>query len=121
MEIKEEKTFENYLLQRNDMYKSIEKQRYQDLVFSEEEEIANQVFRRKIIEKRAELPNSFYREYTLKYLNLIDNCELFNLIEKMPKGGVLHIHLDCCFHISWVILHKFVFYLISFFNFCEAL
>ncbi len=115
MEIDEESTLQKYLLKRNCIYQSIQKQKYQDLIFSEEEEIANQVFRRKLNEKRSELPNSFYRKYTLKYLNFIDNSELFKIIEKMPKGGVLHIHLDCCFELLWVFCIDFIVFPICFF------
>ena len=98
----ENTSFENYLARRANICKTIDKQKYQDLEFSEEEQAVNQIFRKKLNEQRALLPNSFYREYTLKYLNLIESSEIFPLIKKMPKGGVLHIHLDCCFNMSWV-------------------
>lgn len=105
METNGNNSFENYLEKRADIIKTIQKQKYQDLIFSEEEELANQSFRKSLTEQRNLLPNSFYREYTLKYVNLIETSEFFPLIKKMPKGGVLHIHLGCCFDSSWVIIN----------------
>lgn len=98
----EANSFESYMEKRNNIFKSIQKQKYQDLAFSEEEEKANEIFRKKLNEQRALLPNSFYREYTLKYLDLIEKSEIFPIMKNMPKGGILHIHLDCCFELEWV-------------------
>lgn len=101
----EANSFESYMEKRSNIFKSIQKQKYQDMAFSEEEEKANEVFRKKLNEQRALLPNSFYREYTLKYLDLIEKSEIFPIMKKMPKGAILHIHLDCCFELEWVIFH----------------
>ena len=115
-------SFENYLEKRADILKTIEKHKYQDLVFSEEEELANQIFRKRLTEQRNLLPSSFYREYTLKYLNLIETSEIFPIVKNMPKGGVLHIHLGCCFHPDWVyFFFDLVRYYLQFFSFFAAL
>ena len=111
----EANSFESYMEKRSNIFKSIQKQKYQDLAFSEEEEKANEVFRKKLNEQRALLPNSFYREYTLKYLDLIEKSEIFPIMKSMPKGGILHIHLDCCFELEWVYQNLFLFFIFFYF------
>lgn len=96
-------SFEEYLSKRKELLCSAEKIKYGDLTFSEDEEKANDFFKKKIISLRESLPSSFYREYTLKYVDLIQKSDFFSLIQSMPKGGVLHLHMSCCFEISWVL------------------
>lgn len=95
-------SLEEYLSKRKDLITSAEKNKFGDLTFSEDEEKANECFKKKLIALRESLPSSFYREYTLKYVDLIQKSDIFSLLQIMPKGGVLHLHMSCCFEISWV-------------------
>lgn len=110
MDFQDNQSFKNYLEKRNGILEAIQKHKYGDLTFTQEEEKANDIFRKKLIEERSKLPVSFFRENTMKYLDLIEKNEIFLIVKKMPKGGVLHLHTSCCFEISWVFFSIDFFY-----------
>lgn len=102
MEDESPNSFKEYRFKRSEICKSIELKKYGQLTFTPQEEELNKVFRSKISEIRSNLDPSFYRQYTLPNLYKLNQTSLFKAIDKMPKGAVLHIHLDCCYDVDWV-------------------
>lgn len=73
----------------------MQNQKYSDVSFTNGDEEANKIFKIMIESQRKNLPASFYRGNTLKNKELIDASDLFKITQKMPKGAVLHLHVDC--------------------------
>ena len=86
---------EAYLQERDELIYQIQETKYDDLLFNKEEEKANTVFRGMITTQRKNIHPSFYRGNSMKHKALIDANDLFKVIKKMPKGAVLHLHIDC--------------------------
>lgn len=55
-----------------------------------------------MIKERSALDDEFYKGYTLKHKDEYQkNSRIFEAVEKLPKGGVQHIHIDCCLDSEW--------------------
>jgi len=60
-----------------------------------------------LIKERSALDDEFYKGYTLKHRNEYQkNSRIFEAVEKLPKGAIHHIHIDCCLDIEWVTIIK---------------
>lgn len=97
---------EEYLQEREELVNQIQEIKYDDLLFNKEEEKANTIFRCMINTQRKNIPSSFYRGNTMKHKVLIDNTDIFKVIKKMPKGAILHLHVDCAIDPDFVHNYK---------------
>lgn len=86
---------EAYLQERENLVSHIQDMKYDDLLFTKEEEKANTVYRTVISSLRKNTHPSFFRGNSMKHRVIIDQTDLFKIIKKMPKGAILHLHVDC--------------------------
>ena len=98
---------ETYLQARDELIYQIQEFKYGDMVFNKEEEAANNIFRQMIATQRKNIPPSFYRGNSMSHKVMIDNNDLFKVIKKMPKGAVLHLHVDCAIDPDFVSKNNF--------------
>ena len=93
---------EQHLKSREELLNSLINQKYEEISFSTIEEKANQVFINLVDKERSSLEDTFYKIHTLRHQEQIKhNSNLYKALLKLPKGGVLHIHTDCCHDIDW--------------------
>lgn len=95
-------TYEDYQQKRARYVQQFEKAKYRYLEFSEQEEQVNQKFRAAIAQKKSALPDQFFRNYTLKFREQINNCPIYKIIADMPKGVLHHLHFDTANDNEWV-------------------
>jgi len=74
---------------------------FKGLPFSEIDEKAKQVFRKVLLKERKARDNSFFQNKTLTLRKDYEQTDLFKVCKAMPKGGALHIHIDCCVDVDW--------------------
>ncbi|HCN36138.1 MAG TPA: hypothetical protein DIS94_00295 [Bacteroidetes bacterium] len=75
-----------------------------DVILTRDEEILNQ----KLLRLQKEFINASGKEfppshYFYRYRNMIDTSESYQLLKKMPKGAMLHIHSSAMGPIHWLI------------------
>lgn len=104
MEVESPTTFKEYRRKRSIIHKEMLANKYGNLVFTPQEDSLNTSFHKLLSEERSKLTPSFYRENTLKHVKKMHDNKLFKIIDKMPKGATLHIHLDCCYSLDFVFL-----------------
>ncbi|EGR32867.1 hypothetical protein IMG5_068440 [Ichthyophthirius multifiliis] len=93
---------EKYLKQRSKCLQQLQSNKYKGLKFTELELQANELFKKLIFKERDLHDDLFYKVHTLKHIEYItQKSELYQAILKLPKGAVLHIHIDCCNDIEW--------------------
>lgn len=103
---------EAYLQERDDLISQIQDMKYEDLIFTKEEEAANTIFRSIISSQRKNTPASFYRGNSMKFKTLIDQSDIYKILKKMPKGAILHLHVDCAIDPDFVFNFSYLFGLI---------
>ncbi|KAL4472248.1 hypothetical protein ABPG72_013881 [Tetrahymena utriculariae] len=93
---------EDYLKKREELEREIIAAKYNKITFSPIEEEANKLYRQVLIKERATKEDSFFQGYTLKQREQFEKESfIFKSILKLPKGAVLHIHIDSCMDIDW--------------------
>lgn len=89
------KRLESYLQERDDLIFQIQDIKYDGMVFNKDEEKANSIFRGMINTQRKNIQPSFYRGNSMKHKSMIDSNDIYKVLKKMPKGCILHLHIDC--------------------------
>ncbi|KAL4482851.1 hypothetical protein ABPG74_018877 [Tetrahymena malaccensis] len=93
---------EDYLQKREELEIEITKTKYDGISFTPIEEQANKIYRQALINERATKDDSFYKGYTLRHRDQFEKESfIFKAIQKLPKGAVQHIHIECCMDIDW--------------------
>lgn len=88
-------SLESYSKSRLELVDKTQKIKYGDMFFNKDEEQANTIFKLMINNQQKNAHFSFYRGNSMKHKQLIDSSDIFRVIKKMPKGAVLHLHVDC--------------------------
>lgn len=91
-----------YAARREALVERNEKIKYGELEFSYAEELANQAFKKILQDQRGFLPEDIHMRWSMKYKNLIDKNAIYKIIQKMPKGALHHMHVDCSLDPEWV-------------------
>jgi hypothetical protein len=86
---------DSYFQKRLELMSKMQSQKYSGVSFTKRDEEANKIFKLLLESQRKTLPASFYRGNTLKNKEVIDGSDIFKIIQKMPKGAVIHLHVDC--------------------------
>ena len=73
--------------------------KYKNIKFSKLEDTANRLFHSKIIFNFNE---DFHYDLAMKYKKEIESHKFFSLLKKMPKGCLLHHHLEDSIDINWI-------------------
>jgi len=87
--------YDDFIRARQNLVSQIDKLKFGDLIFTENELKADEIFKnlRSEFVKSGNFLEDFYYLNIIKYKQIIQNSELFKTLYKMPKGGVLHQHL----------------------------
>jgi len=94
---------EDYLKKREKFVHQTTSEKYNAITFTPLEDKANKLFVELLIKERSTLPDEFYKGYTLRHKNEYQqNSRIFEAVERLPKGAIQHIHIDCCVDIDWV-------------------
>ena len=65
--------------------------KYKNIKFSKLEDTANKLFHSKI---SFNFKEDFYSDLTMKYKKEIESYNFFSFVKKMPKGCLLHLHIE---------------------------
>ena len=69
------------------------KKKYKNEIFSSEEIKANDIFTNQIV-PTFQFNEDFYYDMAIKYKKEIENNPFFKDIYEMPKGAILHLHIE---------------------------
>lgn len=93
-------------MKRKNLINHYQNLKYEGYSFTENDEKANKIFTKLAKNLRSQLSDSFYKEYTIKHKEFIENTNIYKILKKMPKGANLHLHVDTAFDPDWVIIKK---------------
>ena len=79
----------------------IYKNKYLYIKITSKDKEANELFNKNIA-KSFQFPEDFYYNLSMKYKKEIENHEFFKILQKMPKGCLLHHHMTDCIDIEWI-------------------
>lgn len=96
------KKYNEYILKRQYFISEVQNTKYGGLTFTTQEERANKIFRKLVKNLKSQLPDCFYKEFTMKYKEMIEKSNIYKILKKMPKGANLHLHVDTAFDPDWV-------------------
>ena len=86
---------------RVELIKEINKEKYSYINISPKDNQANELFLQKIVQTFI-FPEDLYYNLAMKYKNEIEKNEFFQILQKMPKGCLLHHHMTDCIDIEWI-------------------
>ena len=86
---------------REELIQDINKEKYSYINISPKDNQANELYLRKIV-KSFIFPEDFYYNLSMKYKKEIEKNEFFQILQKMPKGCLLHHHMTDCIDIEWI-------------------
>ena len=86
---------------RKSLISEINKEKYSYIDITSRDKKANEIFYKKI-PQTFKFPEDFYYDLCMRYKKEIENHELFKIIQKMPKGSLLHNHMTDCIDINWI-------------------
>ena len=86
---------------RVELIKEINKEKYSYINISPKDNQANELFLQKIVQTFI-FPEDLYYNLAMKYKNEIEKHEFFQILQKMPKGCLLHHHMTDCIDIEWI-------------------
>ena len=86
---------------RKALIEKINKEKYSYIDITLKDNKANELFYKKI-PQTFNFPDDFYYDLSMKYKKDIENHEFFKIIQKMPKGSLLHHHMTDCIDIDWI-------------------
>lgn len=94
---------EEYNKAREELVRELTEAKYAGLTFSPIEEQANSRYTDLLMKERATKDDVFFKGHTLKHkTDIQNNSRVYEALNKLPKGAVLHIHIDCCMDHDWV-------------------
>lgn len=93
---------EEYLKIRQSRCDKYDKLKYGDLVFTDNDLKAANIFQAMMLKERDPLPQEFFLYHSMKYKEQIDKSQVYRILRRMPKGGVHHVHTECCMDPDWV-------------------
>ena len=91
----------SYEEKRKNLINEINKKKYKNEIFSSEEIKANDIFTNKIV-PTFQFNEDFYYDLAIKYKKEIENNPFFKDIYEMPKGAILHLHIEDCIDYIWL-------------------
>ena len=86
---------------RKELIEELNKKKYSNINITSKDKKANEIFHKKI-SKSFKFPEDFYYNLSMKYKKDIENHEFFKILQKMPKGSLLHHHMTDCIDIEWI-------------------
>ena len=86
---------------RKALIEQINKEKYSYINITSKDNKANELFHKRILQS-IKFPEDFYYDLSMRYKKEIENHELFKIIQKMPKGTLLHHHMTDCIDIDWI-------------------
>lgn len=95
---------QSYEQERADFIENIiNKAKYSEVTFSDQEKRANSLFLDKVISSFAfSFSEDFYYDLAMKYKEEIQNHQFFKDITSMPKGVLLHHHMTSSIDVDWL-------------------
>ena len=100
MSEKEEK-LESIKEKRIKLIKEINDLKYANIDISEKDKKANELYLNKI-KPNFNFEEDFYYNLAMKYKKEIENNEFFKDLQYMPKGCLLHHHMNNCIDAQWI-------------------
>ena len=92
---------QEYTEKRKGLIGQISKHKYSNINITTKDNNANEIFHKKISPK-LKFSEDFYYNLAMKYKKDIENHEFFKILQKMPKGSLLHHHMTDCIDIEWI-------------------
>ena len=86
---------------RVELIKEIQKLRTIDVEVTENDEKANGLFYSKV-KPNFKFNDDFYYELVMKYKTDIEKNVFFEVLKQMPKGCLLHHHIEDCIDVKWI-------------------
>lgn len=86
---------------REELIQDINKEKYSYINISPKDNQVNELYLQKIV-KTFIFPKDFYYNLSMKYKKEIEKNEFFQILQKMPKGCLLHHHMTDCIDIEWI-------------------
>jgi adenosine deaminase CECR1 len=86
---------------RVELIQEINKEKYSYINVSPKDNQANELFLQKIVQTFI-FPEDYYYNLAMKYKTEIENNEFFKDLQFMPKGCLLHHHMNNCIDTQWI-------------------
>ena len=86
---------------REALIEEIKKTKYSYIEITEKDKKANELFHSKV-EPNFKFNEDFYFDLAMKYKSEIESNEFFKDLDQMPKGCMLHQHIEDCIDVEWL-------------------
>ena len=86
---------------RTELIKEIKNTKYENMEISEKDKKANDLYHNKIV-PNFKFKEDFYYNLSMKYKTEIENNEFFKDLQYMPKGCLLHHHMNNSIDVQWI-------------------
>ena len=96
-----EKSAEEMAEKRKVFIEDINKDKYSYIEITDMDKKANELYHSKIM-PNFNFEEDFYYDLAMKYKKEIEENEFFKDLENMPKGCLLHHHIEDCIDIKWI-------------------
>lgn len=83
------------------LIEEINKEKFSYINITKKDNQANELYNNKI-PQTFNFPEDFYYNLAMKYKKEIENHQFFNILQKMPKGSLLHHHMTDFIDIKWL-------------------
>jgi adenosine deaminase CECR1 len=86
---------------RKELIDEIKKPKYSDIIITDKDKKANELYHSKVV-PGFKFPEDFHYDLAMKYKSDIEKNEFFKDLNNMPKGCLLHQHIEDCINIKWL-------------------